>query len=334
MSLPESFMVIVKCMTFNHHAYIKDAMDGFCMQMTISPYLCIVMDDCSTDGEQEVIENYVVEHFNLLSTEETDDYVLNLCQHKTNDNCYFAVFYLKYNHYSIKKSKVSYYSEWQNKCKYIAICEGDDYWIDGRKLQMQVDFLGENEKYSMVCCRAKQFSIKYNVFTQDNECYKDSQTMTISDIIEKGGLFITTCSLLYRVSVMEVAPDYCRECHVGDYPLQIMCAMKGKCYYFCKPMVVYRIDNPNSWVGRQKREIMSEKKLKGIESEVRMLQGFRNDYPQYSDLFLKRIKAFIILNTPKITTRKMRLKYKKTFNEEIKDFNIWDKIKMIIRTIL
>ena len=187
MSLPESFMVIVKCMTFNHHAYIKDAMDGFCMQMTISPYLCIVMDDCSTDGEQEVIENYVVEHFNLLSTEETDDYVLNLCQHKTNDNCYFAVFYLKYNHYSIKKSKVSYYSEWQNKCKYIAICEGDDYWIDGRKLQMQVDFLGENEKYSMVCCRAKQFSIKYNVFTQDNECYKDSQTMTISDIIEKGG---------------------------------------------------------------------------------------------------------------------------------------------------
>ena len=79
---------------------------------------------------------------------------------------------------------------------------------------------------------------------------------------------------------------------------------------------------------------MSEKKLKGIESEVRMLQGFRNDYPQYSDLFLKRIKAFIILNTPKITTRKMRLKYKKTFNEEIKDFNIWDKIKMIIRTIL
>jgi hypothetical protein len=244
------------------------------------------------------------------------------------------VFYLKYNHYSIKKSKVSYYSEWQNKCKYIAICEGDDYWIDGRKLQMQVDFLGETEEYSMVCCRAKQFSIKYNVFTQDNECYKDSQTMTISDIIEKGGLFITTCSLLYRVSVMEVAPDYCRECHVGDYPLQIMCAMKGKCYYFYKPMVVYRIDNPNSWVGRQKREIMSEKKLKGIESEVRMLQGFRNDYPQYSDLFLKRIKAFIILNTPKITTRKMRLKYKKTFNEEIKDFNIWDKIKMIIRTIL
>ena len=145
--MPESFLVVVKCMTFNHHAYIKDAMNGFCMQKTDFPYLCIVMDDCSTDGEQEVIKKYVAEYFNSIINEETDDYVLTLCQHKTNENCYFAVFYLKYNHYSIKKDKASYYSRWQDKCKYVSICEGDDYWVAADKLQVQVDFLEKNEAY-------------------------------------------------------------------------------------------------------------------------------------------------------------------------------------------
>ena len=99
MSIPESFLVVVKCLTFNHHTYIVDAMNGFCMQNTNFPYLCVVIDDCSTDGEQEVIKQYVFEHFNLITNEDTDDYVLDFCQNKANENCYFAVFYLKYNHY-------------------------------------------------------------------------------------------------------------------------------------------------------------------------------------------------------------------------------------------
>ncbi len=149
--MPENFLVFVECMTFNHHSYIEDAMNGFCMQKTDFPYLCVVMDDCSTDGEQDVINNYVAKHFDILSDEVTDDYVLNFCQHKTNINCYFAVFYLKYNHFSIKKDKIPYYIRWRDNSKYIALCEGDDYWVDEKKLQIQADFLEKNAEYYSCC---------------------------------------------------------------------------------------------------------------------------------------------------------------------------------------
>ncbi len=237
MSIPESFLVIVKCMTFNHHAYIEDAMNGFCMQKTDFPYLCIVMDDCSTDGEQEVIKNYVAEHFNMLSTEETDDYVLNLCQHKTNDNCYFAVFYLKYNHYH-KKSKVPYYSRWQDNCKYIAYCEGDDYWIDAGKLQMQVDFLEKNEEYSMVFHGAE---IKNELGVHCSLQCDNIQDREYSpnEVFERW--VVPTASILYRKSVTEIKNSNNYKPLNGDIILILNCAKIGKLQGIGKKISVYRV---------------------------------------------------------------------------------------------
>ena len=147
-SLPP-FMVLVTCWTFNHHAYIESAMNGFVMQKTTFPYVCVILDDASTDGEPEVIKTYFQENFELLNTDETNDYVRVYGRHKNNVNCYFLVVYLKYNHYSIKKSKTPYYQEYQDKAKYISLCEGDDYWIDAEKLQRQVIFLEVNGNYSL-----------------------------------------------------------------------------------------------------------------------------------------------------------------------------------------
>ena len=70
-------------------------MDGFCMQETDFPFVCIIIDDASTDGEQEVIRQYLSEHFDLENdvtrNEETDHYRQTYARHKTNPNCYFAV---------------------------------------------------------------------------------------------------------------------------------------------------------------------------------------------------------------------------------------------------
>lgn len=149
------WMVRVSCMTFNHASYIEDAMNGFCMQETDFPFVCTIIDDASTDGEQEVIKRYLEENFDLedrtiVRNEETEDYTLTFARHKTNTNCYFAVLYLKYNHYSIKKTKMPYIAEWHENCKYIAPCEGDDFWISPCKLQHQVDFLEKKTDCSAV----------------------------------------------------------------------------------------------------------------------------------------------------------------------------------------
>lgn len=145
-----NYKVWVRCVTFNHAPYIKDTMDGFCMQQTDFPFLCVVVDDDSKDGEQEVIRQYLCDHFTVESIKETDDYHLTLARHKNNKNCYFAVYLLKYNHYSINKSKENYYQELIDKTKYVAFCEGDDYWTDEHKLQKQADALDANPQAMMV----------------------------------------------------------------------------------------------------------------------------------------------------------------------------------------
>ncbi|MBQ6204464.1 MAG: glycosyltransferase, partial [Prevotella sp.] len=135
------FKVCVYCSTFNQTSYIKDTMDGFCMQQTNFPFVCLIMDDASTDGEPEVLEAYLNDHFDTEWTKETDDYHLTVARHQENRNCYFAVYLLKYNHYTIKKRKLKYFREVADEIDYVAFCEGDDYWTDEHKLQKQADAL-------------------------------------------------------------------------------------------------------------------------------------------------------------------------------------------------
>ncbi len=148
-----SFSVCVRCMTYNQASYIEDAMNGFTMQQTEFPFVCIIVDDASTDGEPDIIRRYLSDHFRLeddtvVRKEETEDYILIYAQHNTNQNCFFTVLLLKYNHYR-KKAKDPYFKEWTENVKYVAMCEGDDYWIDQYKLSRQVKLMEAHPEYSM-----------------------------------------------------------------------------------------------------------------------------------------------------------------------------------------
>ena len=147
--MPEYYKVHVWCNTYNQASYIKDTMDGFCMQQTSFPFACLIMDDASTDGEPEVIKQYLNDHFDTEWTKETDDYHLTVARHQENRNCYFAVYLLKYNHYSIKKPRLKYYKGLTDEIDYVALCEGDDYWTDAHKLQKQADALDANPQATL-----------------------------------------------------------------------------------------------------------------------------------------------------------------------------------------
>ncbi len=242
MEQENKWMVYVSCMTFNHAPYIVDALNGFTMQETTFPYVCAVIDDASTDGEQEVIKNYLQEHFDLEDTsivrnEETDDYVLTFARHKSNKNCYFAVLYLKYNHYSIKKSKIPYIQEWRDNSKYIALCEGDDYWIAPNKLQMQVEFLEGNEDYGLVYTMAKRKHGDKFLHTFGYRI-KDVESLYIRNVIPT----LTTCfrCFLYQNYLSEIKP-YEKGWKMGDYPLWLYIQSKSKIFFFNKITSVYRI---------------------------------------------------------------------------------------------
>ena len=293
-----NFLLYTRCMTYNHSSYIVDAMNGFCMQKTTFPFVNVIVDDASTDGEPEVIEQYLQENFNLddsavVRREETNDYRLVYAQHKTNKNCYFVVLYLKYNHY-LKKDKQPYYAKWLNSSKYVAICEGDDYWTDPYKLQKQVDFLESHPDYSM-CVHAAQWMIGENNEKDINGCnHLDERDLTVDEIILHGGLYVATASTLYRTNAIpkgEERPIWWRMADVGDYPLHIYAAMHGKVHFYPEAMCVYRYQHPGSWTFNQGRnkdikhakcetewmEILNtETNNKYLDSVYRHLYGFHN----------------------------------------------------------
>lgn len=145
------FKVCVRCFTFNQAKYIEDTMNGFVMQQTDFPFVCCIVDDASTDGEQEVIKKYINMHFdyspNSVSFDKETDYAyIHYAQHKENKNCYFVVLFLKENLYSRNEGykKLEYISKWRDNCDYEAFCEGDDYWIDPFKLQKQIDYMKQH----------------------------------------------------------------------------------------------------------------------------------------------------------------------------------------------
>ncbi len=242
------YLVAIQCFTYNHSQYVLDALNGFVNQQTSFPFIIMIVDDASIDGEQEVIRNFITDQFNLADTnvayeKETDYAHITYAQHLTNLNCYIVALFLKENHYSQHKRKLPYLSDWRDGCKYEAICEGDDYWIDPLKLQTQVNFLETNPDYVL------SYSDKIVV----NEKGKRMITNRLSG--KSGDLFdyllfkgnpITTASTCFRIDayskVQEKINDIdLRHLIIGDYPTWIIMSKLGKIQYVDTKMTAYRV---------------------------------------------------------------------------------------------
>lgn len=233
-------MVRVQCMTYNHAPYIEDAMNGFCMQETDFPFVCVIVDDASTDGEPEVIRRYLEQHFDLTDTryartEETDDYVLIFSRHKTNHNCFFGVLFLKYNHYG-KKDKKSYFEEW-SQAKYIALCEGDDFWTHPQKLQKQVDYMDAHTQCMLTFHKSAISSLHktsaYHLDSAENRDY------SINELFDNW--IVPTASCMYRAEVLKRKLKHRERFFSGDDVLYYSAAEMGKAHGMSFVMSSYRV---------------------------------------------------------------------------------------------
>lgn len=247
------FKVCARCFTFNQSKYITDTMNGFTMQKTDFPFVCCIVDDASTDGEQEVIMDYVKANFDLSEgsayyQKETDYANITYAQHKTNANCYFAVLLLKENHYSRHKPKMQYLSEWVNEVPYEALCEGDDYWVDPFKLQKQSDYLDKHPEVGMVrtnCHRLiqKTGEFKFDIFST-NPLNKIEDTFRYYMIY---GPWVAPCTWMSRVECrynLDKNLSKMKRNHkiffLGDTVSLLSIAQVSKVYYLAESTAVYR----------------------------------------------------------------------------------------------
>lgn len=248
----KEYKVMVRCATYNQSKYIWDALNGFAIQETDFPFICIVVDDASKDGNQEVIKQYANDNCNVSNAYVSDDdiSVYMRVPHKTNTNCVYLFCFLKVNLYR-KQEKQEIYKPYRAVCEYEAICEGDDYWIDPLKLQKQVDFLDSNSNYSF--CHTG-FSFYYQEKNKFESC---PPVPSFSNAIEKMIAILdynryrvqTNTVLMRREALNRVYTNsdcFDKRFFMGDTQLWVLLLEQGDCYYLEDNTAVYRINEEST----------------------------------------------------------------------------------------
>lgn len=197
--------------TYNQEDYIKSCLDGAISQVVDYDYEIVIGDDCSTDNTLKICKEYAERHpdkIRLLSRGKNMGMAANWAD--TILNC---------------------------QGKYIAICEGDDYWTDKNKLQQQVDFLESNPDYALTFH-------KVSVLKADGELVEDFLTdvpaahETLDDVVERGN-YIHTPSIVFRNLIKEFPPEFFKS-PIADHFLYVLLAKHGKVKYLEDDMAVYR----------------------------------------------------------------------------------------------
>ena len=209
---PQPLMVTIRCLAYNQEKYIRDCLEGFVMQRTNFRFEAVVHDDASTDGTAAVIKEYAAKYPDIIKPIlETE------------------------NQYSKHDGSLGRIMEEHTHGKYVAFCEGDDYWTDPLKLQKQVDFLEGHLDYSMCCSN-------YLVCDADNKKLRTFRRMqheiTIDDLLSANE--IGTLTVAYRRCLMDDYNLPFKDLRLGDYPFWFHLSMKGKCMCLPDVMACYR----------------------------------------------------------------------------------------------
>ncbi len=216
--------VSIVCCTYNQCQYIRDALDGFLMQKTDFEFEVLVHDDASTDGTADIIREYEQKYPNIIKP---------IYQ---NDNQYSQGI-------SIKKEFIIP----RVSGKYIALCEGDDFWTDPLKLQKQVDFLEAHPEYTLCATACVWRNMRDNV-DEDQFIISEDMDVSVEDIIvEKNGRIFPTVSVLVRKEIYTVIPNWMKVFTIGDTPLFIYAGINGRIRMLADITCVYRWYAKGSW---------------------------------------------------------------------------------------
>jgi len=207
--------------TYNHEAYIEEAIDSFLSQKTNFSFEIVFSDDKSPDSTQLILQKYIDKYPNIMN--------VNLRKVNVGSMNNFVS--------NLKRAEG----------KYIAICEGDDFWCDDRKIQKQVNFLEQNDSYSG--CFHDSMNYKEDMNGNIEETIrvgirKIETKVDLDSIIYENN--IATASIMYR-NILTVYPEYLLKTTKGDYALMVMIAEHGYIGYIPEVMSKYRIHAGGVW---------------------------------------------------------------------------------------
>lgn len=312
-------LVSVVSITYNHEPYIRDCLEGFLMQKTNFPVEVIIHDDASTDHTADIIREYY---------EKRPDF--------------FHVIIERENQFSKGKSLSYLYN--MAKGKYIALCEGDDYWTNPLKLQKQYDFMEANSDYS--CCIHNYYVCHTNkkAFPKKN-IYISKKDILLEDCLKNGTTDIKMCTVFFNKNVIDDFKTLRNGSPVGDYPLQLACVLNGKIYNMHETMSACRFRTQGSWSDRTSNKEFLNKHITGQISWLEQIRGILNNddlvdiaigkywlwYSQNNEIMLKQNTC--LQKYLKEKDALFRIKYA-IWEITLPMHEIWKSIKRMIKKML
>lgn len=213
-------LLAIKCLAYNHEKYIEDCLSGFVMQKTNFPFIAIVHDDASTDKTPEIIKKYADIYPDIIKP------ILEI-----------------ENQYSKRDGSLRRIIDNAIPVgvKYIAVCEGDDYWTDPYKLQDQVDFLESNPDYGMAFGKARILYENKRMFSRST---KGSNKVHFEDILFKND--IPTLTVCYRKEIDKQYNDEIISVKkgrwlMGDFPFWLYISTRYDIKFMDREFGVYRV---------------------------------------------------------------------------------------------
>lgn len=240
----KELMVSIRCLTYNHEPYIRQCLEGFVMQKTDFRFEAIVHDDASTDGTADIIREFADKYPDIIK----------------------PIFETE-NQYSKHDGSIRRIMDAHTHGKYVAICEGDDYWIDPLKLQKQVDFLELHPDYSM-CFSGSKVIFDKDFAEVDIDAYKNlyaelkERDYSGTELLESW--IVPTASIVFRSTInVKQNPSFM----FGDIIIILSCVESGKIHCIPEKQVVYR------------------RNINGISSKAQKLSKVINHYQAIADTF-------------------------------------------------
>ena len=271
-------LVSISCITYNHAPYIRQCLDGFLMQQTNFAYEVLIHDDCSTDGTTEIIKEYETRYPDIVK----------------------PMYEVENQYQQGKPSGSAVWNFPRARGKYMALCEGDDFWIDPLKLQKEVDVLENDSNVMLVHTGFKTVDNAGNEITRPffDECMSKSKNGYVVDLLMRGNyiLSLTTCFRLSAVNNPSCLFEY--NGPKIDYYLFMKLALQGKVSYIPDITGAYR-NNPNGMVATAKNMILNTFKevyklsfFNFIDSELKFNYSILCRFKIYCMAWYRAIKWF------------------------------------------
>lgn len=218
----DKIQVSIRCFAYNHERFIRQCLDGFVMQKTDFRFEAIVHDDASTDNTAAIIREYAEKYPDIIKP-----------------------IYETENQYSKHDGSLTRIMNAHTRGKYVAICEGDDYWTDPYKIQKQVDFLESHPDYVMCSSRFDKYWQESGVLEEDPDKKFKGADYDLQNLI--GGKWLTqTLTVMYRRSALDLK-RYEQYGMSLDMILFYELLKHGKGYCFPEVMGVYRYHDGGVW---------------------------------------------------------------------------------------